>query len=91
MTKSATPKQSCNLSPKKLAMFELKDQAKSIYDAAIGMTATTLQAMAHWACRVVHKVNESNSTRRFSNCQSLTEPFPIELYFVALLSYFWSE
>jgi IS605 OrfB family transposase len=63
-----------DLSPQKLAKSKLKGQAKSIYDAAIGLATNTLQAMGHRAGRVVHKVNESNSTRRCSNCQSLTGP-----------------
>ena len=63
-----------DLSPQKLAKSKLKGQAKSIYDAAIGLATNTLQVMGHRAGRVVHKVNESNSTRRCSNCQSLTGP-----------------
>ena len=67
-----------NLLPQKLAKSKLKGQAKSIYDAAIGLATNTLQAMGHRAGRVVEKVNERNSTRRCSNCQSLTGPIGLD-------------
>ena len=63
-----------NLSPEKLKQSKLKGQAKSISDSAIGAVTTTLTRIGHRAGRVVEKVNEAFSTRRCSNCQSLSGP-----------------
>ena len=63
-----------NLSPSKMSQSKLKGQAKSVYDASIGMAYSTLEAMGRRAGRVVKKVSERNSSRMCSNCQALTGP-----------------